>query len=208
MVAKPAFIWYDVGQDLHSAARAGKGDREMGFLGDLLKRETRKMVSTVVDGVVDSVMDHVNGAFKGNDSSAQAQAAPNVAMNVGGREVSKRRENETGDDRDCLGDRNIVRQRIEMAAAEGWSGYELRRDIPAAEVGADQRAHGFDYGLYLNGRPKVMIMLLDHYQYRNQSVQRAHAACKSRGIGSFNLLMHLPNRKTYIAERIKAVMPS
>jgi len=180
----------------------------MGFLGDLLKRETRKMVSTVVDGVVDSVMYHVNGAFNGNDSSAQAQAAPNVAMNVGGREVSKRRENETGDDRDCLGDRNIVRQRIEMAAAEGWSGYELRRDIPAVEVRADQRAHGFDYGLYLNGQPKVMIMLLDHYQYRNQSVQRAHAACKSRGIGSFNLLMHLPNRKTYIAERIKAVMPS
>lgn len=28
------------------------------------------------------------------------------------------------------------------------------------------------------------------------------------GVGSFHLLMHLPNRKTYIAERFKAVMPS
>lgn len=171
----------------------------MGFLDNLFKKETRKIISGVVDSVVDNVMDNVKDAIKGNDISAKPN---NSAMAKG------RRENETGDDADCCCDENVVRRRIEMIAAENWPGYELRRDIPATEFGADGQAHGFDYGLYLNGQPKVMVMLLNQYQYRSRHVQRAHAACKSQGVGSFHLLMHLPNRKTYIAERFKAVMPS
>lgn len=181
----------------------------MGFLDNLLKKETRKIISGVVDSVVDNVMDNVKGAIKGNDSSAGTKSSPNVSIKINGRTmVEKNRENETGDDADCCFDENVVRQRIEMIAAEDWPSYELRRDVPATEFGADERAHGFDYGLYLNGQPKVMIMLLDHYQYRSQYVRCAHAACKSQGVGSFHLLMHLPNRKTYIAEQFRAVMPS
>ena len=181
----------------------------MGFLDNLLKKETRKIISNVVDSVVDNVVDNVKGAVRGNNSSADTQSSPNVSVKINGQTViEKNRENETGDDADCCFDENVVRRRIEMIAAEDWPGYELRRDIPATELGADEKAHGFDYGLYLNGQPKVMLMLLDHYQYRSQYVQRAHAACKNQGVGSFNLLMHLPNRKTYIAERFKAVMPS
>ena len=177
----------------------------MGFLDNLLKKETQKIIS----GVVDSVMDNVKGSIKGNNSAATAKTSPNSSTKVnGGVMAGKRRENDTGDDEDCYGVEEIIRRRIEKVAAEDWPGYELRRDISATEFGADEAAHGFDYGLYLNGQPKVMIMLLEHYQYRNQCVQRAHAACKSRGVGSFHLLKHLPNRKTYIAERVKAVMPS
>lgn len=177
----------------------------MGFLDNLLKKEVRKIIS----GAVDNVMENVKGAIKGNDPSSAANSSPNVSVKTNGRTIiEKGRENETGDDADCCFDENVVRRRIEMIAAQDWPGYELRRNIPATEFGADEQAHGFDYGLYLNGQPKVMVMLLNQYQYRSSYVQRAHAACKNKGVGSFHLLMHLPNRKTYIAERIKAVMPS
>ena len=86
--------------------------------------------------------------------------------------------------------------------------YFVLRDIPAAEVGGGEKDQGFDYGLYLDGQPKLMIMILDQYQHRNKCVQRSHKACKDRGIGSFHLLVHLPNRKTYIAERMKECMPN
>ncbi|MCM1193162.1 MAG: hypothetical protein NC123_04265 [Butyrivibrio sp.] len=181
----------------------------MGFLDNLLKKETRKIISGAVDSVVDNVMDNIKGAIRGSNSSAEAKASPNVSIKVNGRTIMEHgRENETGDDADCCFDENVVGRRIEMIAAEDWPGYELRRNIPATELGADEQARSFDYGLYLDGQPKVMIMLLDHYQYRSWYVQRSHIACRNQGVGSFHLLMHLPNRKTYIAERVKAVMPS
>lgn len=181
----------------------------MGFLDNLFKKETRKIISGVVDSVVDNVMDSVKGSIRGNNSDAAAESSPNVSIKINGRVVTeKNRENETGDDEHCGYDEDVVRRRIEKVAAEDWPGYELRRNIPATEFGADGNAHSFDYGLYLDGQPKVMIMLLEQYQYRNRSVQLAHAACRNQGVGSFHLLMHLPNRKTYIADRVKAVMPS
>lgn len=181
----------------------------MGFLDNLLKRETRKIISGAVDSVVDNVMDNIKGAIRGNSSSAEEDSSPNVSVKASSPAVlDQGREKETGDDADCCHDKSTVSRRIEMIAAQDWPDYELRRNIPATELGADAQARSFDYGLYLNGQPKVMIMLLEQYQYRSQYVQRAHAACRNQGVGSFHLLMHLPNRKTYIAERFKAVMPS
>lgn len=172
----------------------------MGFLDNLLKKETRRIIS----GVVDSVVDEVKDSILGNDAEVNAGTGNSAARN----NISDRhRENETGDDSDCCWDKEVVQKRIEMIAAQDWPSYELRRNISAAELGGDANAHGFDYGLYLDGQPKVMIMILEQYQYRNKSVQEAHAVCRSRNIGSFHLLMYLPNRRTYIEDRIKAVMP-
>lgn len=175
----------------------------MGFLDNLFKKETRKIISGVVDSMVDNVMDNVKDSLRGTRSDKTESAFPSV------QETAPRagREGTTGDDADCCYDKEIVRERIEKIAAEDWPGYELRRDISAEEFGADTGARSFEYGLYLDGQPKVMIMILNQYQHRNQSVQCAHKACKDRGIGSFHLLLHLPNRRTYIAERIKSVMP-
>lgn len=177
----------------------------MGFLDNLLKRETRKIISGVVDSVVDNVMDDVKSSIQNNsktsatDKSSAAAAVHEKAARV--------RESEVGDDEDCYEKVETIRHRIEMVAAQDWPSYELRRDIPAETFGGTSRDHGFDYGLYLDGQPKLMIMILDQYQHRNKSVQNAHAACKRQGVASFHLLRHLPNRKTYIAERMKALMP-
>lgn len=173
----------------------------MGFLDNLLKRETRKIISGVVDSVVDNVMDDVKGSIRDNGKTSVTDRT--AAYNA----KDKSRKKEIDDEDDYGTDINVIHRRIEKIAAEDWPGYELRRDISASEFGASGRDHGFDYGLYLDGRPMVMIMILDHYQYRNQSVQNAHAACRRQGVGSFHLLNHLPNRKSYIAERVKAAMP-
>lgn len=171
----------------------------MGFLDNLLKRETRRIISGAVDSVVDNVIDSI----RGDKGTTVTDNSSSVRYNKNG----KPRENETGDDAHCRSDVNTIRRRIEMVAAEDWPGYELRRDIPATELGAGEKDHGFDYGLYLDGQPKLMIMILNPSQYRNLSVDNAHMACKKRGVRSFHLLKHLPNRKTYIAERMKSLMP-
>ncbi len=180
----------------------------MGFLDNLLKNKTRKIISNMVDSVVDNVIDSVKGAIQGNDAETETVPTPNVSVKNGGQTVTQKdRENETGDDAHCEGCQSTVCRRIEMVAAENWPGFELRRNISAMELGAGKKAHSFDYGLYLNGQPKVMIMILKQHQYRSENVLQAHEACKRNGIGSFHLLMHLPNRKTYTAERVRAVMP-
>lgn len=74
----------------------------MGFLDNLLKRETRKIISGAVDSVVDNVVDNIKGAIRGSNSSSEAKSSPNVSIKVNGRTIMEHgRENETGDDADC-----------------------------------------------------------------------------------------------------------
>lgn len=182
----------------------------MGFLDNLLKRETRKIISGVVDSVVDNVMNDVKGSLQNDSQTVSAKVVSqnkvSISTTASGKAV-KPRENETGDDEDCHYNAETIRHRIELAAAQDWPGYELRRNISAETFGGSKYDHAFDYGLYLDGQPKLMIMILEQYQHRNKSVQNAHAACKSQGVASFHLLRHLPNRKTYIQEKMKVLMP-
>lgn len=186
----------------------------MGFLDNLLKKETRKIISGVVDSVVDNVMNDVKGSLQnGSQNGSQAVSAKVVSPNkvsintTASSRAVKPRENETGDDADCDYNIETIRHRIELVVAQDWPGYELRRNISAETFGGSKYDHAFDYGLYLDGQPKLMIMILEQYQHRNKSVQNAHAACERQGVASFHLLRHLPNRKTYIEEKMKALMP-
>ena len=205
----------------------------MGFLDNLLKKEAQKIISSVVENVTDSVKENfgtpgtannstagktvadsasvstpVSGSYVASNGAAQSAAASAAKKATSSaRRKASGMEGETGDDEDCCYDDSLIRSRIEKVAAEDWPSYELRKNIPATEVGGGAKDQGFDYGLYLDGQPKLMIMVLDQYQYRNKCVQRSHKVCKDKGIGSFHLLQHLPNRKTYIAERMKECMP-
>ena len=210
----------------------------MGFLNNLLGKEARKIINGVVDSVVDNVTDSIKESLgtveaQSSNSSGTAASASGTAQTsaaasgdakgsaYNGTVSSSRtqqaaykkrkasgQEGIAGDDADCEFDFSVIRSRIEAIVAEDWPSYELRRDIPAAEVGGGTKDQGFDYGLYLNGQPKLMIMLLNQYQHHNKCVQNSHRACRERGIGSFHLMNHLPNRKTYIAERMKECMPN
>ena len=65
-------------------------------------------------------------------------------------------------------------------------------------------ARKYSYGLYKDGAPKAMILVLDgRSQYCRKDTRLAHEACKEKGVFCMNLMMHLPNRRSYIAEQLR-----
>ena len=153
----------------------------MGFLDNLLKKGTSKLISNVVDSVVDNL--------KGNTTPAYATS-------------------QDPDEEDCCHKASVIRARVEKVFAEEWSGYEIRQNIWAYEMGAEEGGHDYSYGLYLDGQPKAMVMVLDSADdYRKKSVKLAHRACEEKGVFCMNLLPHMPNRRSYISKRLKDNVP-
>lgn len=170
----------------------------MGFLDNLLKKETRKAISKMVGNAVDNVFDNLNDTINskmGNGNDAASTSATAYTK-------SKFASNDP-DEISCEYEESVVRARIEKVAAEEWAGYELRKNISAAEMGAEAGAKDYTYGLYLNGVPMAMILVLDKSGYRRKCVRLAHQACRDRGVFCMNLMLHLPNRRSYISETLR-----
>lgn len=108
------------------------------------------------------------------------------------------------DEKDCRYNKSIVCARIEDIVATEWPGYELRMNIPAYDLGAEVGARDYTYGLYLDGEPKAMIIILeDPSHYRRKDTLLSHEACQVKGVFCMNLMLHLPNRRSYISERLR-----
>lgn len=167
----------------------------MGFLDSLLRRGTRKIISNVVSNAVDNVIDNINGSINSKTASTStASTAVNTSATIASNDP---------DEESCYYEESVVRARIEKVAAEEWAGYELRQNISAAEMGAEAGAKDYTYGLYLNGVPLAMILILDADEYRLKKVRLAHQACKDRGVFCMNLMLQLPNRRSYISEMLR-----
>lgn len=128
-----------------------------------------------------------------------------------GEAKGKLKEGRSGDDAPCRGDRELVCERVEQAVAEVTASesfyYELRRDVAPQELGGNESMHPFTYGLYYNGAPKLMILVLEQsWGYKKKDVMAAHELCRSRGIACMNLMLHLPNRKSYIINRVRELL--
>lgn len=173
----------------------------MGFLDNLLSKEARKIISNVVDNVVDKVVDNINDNMNSNsekNSSYNSSATETQTTYAAPSYV------EDPDEKHCECEEHIVRARVEKIAAEEWRGYELRKDIPASEMGASPEARDYSYGLYLNGNPVAMIIILDiDWHYRKKDVILAHEACEKQNVFCMNLLLHLPNYRSYISKRLR-----
>lgn len=154
----------------------------MGFLEGLFKSAARKVVSQVSDGLTEEIQ---KIRRSGDTAGAEAVTAD-------------------PDEEDCCCKVSVVRRRVEAVFAQEWSGYEVRRDIAAEEMGAPKGSHAYSYGLYLQGQPKAMVMILEGgAEYRRKSVVCAHKACEEKGVFCMNLLLHMPNRRSYISRRLK-----
>ena len=150
----------------------------MGFLQNLLKKEAKKMLSNVINTAKDEVVRTIN-------SDPEANSAAN------------------SDEDSCESEKELG-ERIAKIVTEEWPGYELRKDIPAGEMDAAFGARKYSYGLYKDGAPKAMILVLDgRSQYCRKDTRLAHEACKEKGVFCMNLMMHLPNRRSYIAEQLR-----
>lgn len=141
----------------------------------------KKTISNAVDKAVDSVVDNI-----------KAKSGP-----------------QGPDEEDCGYDEAVIRARVEKVFAEEWSGYEVRRDVWAYEMGAEEGSYDYSYGLYLDGQPKAMVMVLKYSDdYRRKGVKLAHKACEEKGVFCMNLLPHMPNRRSYISKRLKDNVPA
>ena len=150
----------------------------MGFLQNLLKKEAKKMLSNVINTAKDEVVRTINSDPEANSAAYS--------------------------DEDFCESEKELGKRIAKIVTEEWPGYELRKDIPAGEMDAAFGARKYSYGLYKDGAPKAMILVLDgRSQYCRKDTRLAHEACKEKGVFCMNLMMHLPNRRSYIAEQLR-----
>lgn len=187
----------------------------MGFLDNLLKKEARKFISNVVDNVVDTVTDSIDDAINPNSSkptsapSAQPSASSNSSVSSSFESSSyasstSRRSNSGS--RNPILRESEVRKSIEEIVARDFPSLTIRKDVPASEMFAEAGARNYTYGLYLDGQPKAMIMLLDkdnHNLYRHSTIKKAQRACEDQRVPYMNFMLYMSNRPEYIAERFQ-----
>lgn len=158
----------------------------MGLLDKILNREARKIISGVVAAAVDGAMDTRNQS----NGNSQPQSAVNT------------------DEADCRGKKSVVCKRIETIIAENFSGCELREQVSSREIGAGHISWKYTYGVYRDGIAVAMINILENpNDYGKKIVLQSKEACKDRGIGYVHFILRLPNRSSYILERLQEIIP-
>lgn len=176
----------------------------MGFFTNLLKSEARKIVSDVVDNVVDNTLGQ---AVRGQENRTAAAAPVRTTATAPASRTSGHSGNAAGAgvSRAAQGSAEAgLRTNLESVLNSEWSDFELRKEVPASELGAPERARAYSYGLYKNGQPKAMFLVVtDKYHHLNGAARQAQTACKAKGIPCMNFFSHLPNTTEYISQRLR-----
>lgn len=162
----------------------------MGFLDNLLKKETRKLIGNVVDGVVDSVMNTSGNAIR---SAMQTTGA-------------------SGDDEaPCKRSVPTVRRRIEKLLTENHPGYSFKKDVPISKYNlklpGNCAKHEIDYIITDNtGKETAAVLLLSPGMERTLWLEELYSALNRQDIKHVHFLMHLPNRGSYISEKLEEIL--
>lgn len=115
----------------------------------------------------------------------------------------------SSDEEDCCFDAVVVEKRIKKILEENWSDCELRKSVPANGISAGNIEWTYSYGVYRDGQAMIMINILDNpNDYKRKIVLQSKEACRNQGIGYVHFLLHLPNRGSYILERLREEMPA
>lgn len=179
----------------------------MGFFTNLLKSEARKIVSDVVDSVVDNTLGQAVRGQENRTTAANPNTVAATSNHTSGYSgsVARASASKASASKSALksGEASL-RANLESVLSSEWSGFEVRREIPAAEFEAPEKARAYSYGLYENGQPKAMFLIVtDKNHYLNSATRLAQTACKANGIPCMNFFSHLPNTTEYISQRLK-----
>ena len=102
-----------------------------------------------------------------------------------------------------ISDEQRCRNNIEQVIASEYVGYELRRNVPSAEMHATDNAVDYTYGLYNNGYPVLFInVIVNRNNYSLLRFRRAKEAAEANGVPHLNFFSHLPNEVSYISNRL------
>lgn len=173
----------------------------MGFLDNLLKREARKIVSGVLDEVVDTVTDNIKDSIRENRNGSSTTVRTSSRAKAVVSNVDEAEE-------DCCREVSVVKQRIEKVVSEEWGDQvEIRKNISSSEMAAEDGALDYTYGLYSNGRPIAMVIVLDYPDdYWCRRTRLAKEACGRQNVGYVHFITRLPNRTSYIREQLKKIV--
>lgn len=155
----------------------------MGFLDRLINREAKRFISSMVDSVTDNLAEKTKTAIN--------QASSN------------------SDEDDCNNNAAVVKQRIQKVLSEEFGNCELREQISAQDIGAGYIDWKYTYGVYRDGYAIAMINILDNRNaYMKKAVIESKNECENQGIGYVHFMLHLPNRKSYISQRLREIIPA
>ncbi len=163
----------------------------MGFLERIVKRQVRRIVNNAVDEMVDNT---IGAAIRGDFGQNGREGTQNFAYSSNP-SVAKRSSGPSGE--------KVLRQRLEEVFRTDYPDYEVRKNLDAGVYGAKK----YSYGLYYNGIPRMMIMVLsDGRRNITKEVRLAQEASASYGVPYLNFFAHLPNEVDYVRNRIRENM--
>lgn len=163
----------------------------MGFLESILKRQVRKIVNNAIDEAVDNT---VGAALRDAFGQNGTEGTQNFSQSSNP-SVAKRRSGPSGE--------KLLRQRLQDIFAQDFPDYEVRTNLDAGVP----KARKYSYGLYYNGTPRMMIMVISEDSHTvKKDVRLAMAASESYGVPYLNFFAHLPNEVDYIRNRIRESM--
>ena len=176
----------------------------MGFLERIVKRQVRRIVNNAVDEFVDNT---VGEALRGNSGQNGREGTQNYNTNYDYREETQDRRYDSKQSalqrQYMRSGEKTLRKRLMGVFVRDYPDYEVRSNLDAGVNGARK----YSYGLYYNGMPRMMIMVLPVDQRSvTRDVKLAKEASESYGVPYLNFFSHLPNEVDYIRNRIRENM--
>ena len=159
--------------------------------------EAKEFISALESAAQDVKASVDEAAANAQDSGANMYAQPQITAHPASCSTS---DTETYDP--DAPDGKPVDEKIREVMASEFSAYEVREDVSPHTIGGTGRFMNYSFGMYLDGQPKLFIMLVGkttcaHREYR-WSKEQAQAA----GVEMINFVWHYPNEMDYIVNRL------
>lgn len=158
----------------------------MGLIESILRRQVRKIVNGAIDEAVDNTVGAaLRDAFGQNGKEGTQNFSNSSNPSVGRRGPSGEK---------------LLRQRLTDIFAQDFPDYEVKGNLDSGVP----KARKYSYGLYYNGTPRMMIMVLDDRNLaQRKDVRLAREASANYGVPYLDFYTHLPNEVDYIRNRIR-----
>ena len=180
----------------------------MGLLESILKRQVRRIVNNALDEVVDNTIGvAIRDTFGQNGREGTQNYNNNYNNNYSNESYKPYNETQTYRTTKTVVNRasgeKVLRQRLEEVFRTDYPDYEVRKNLDSGVYGANK----YSYGLYYNGMPRMMIMVISDGSHNiTRGIRRAKEASASYGVPYLNFFAHLPNETDYVRNRIRANM--
>ena len=85
--------------------------------------------------------------------------------------------------------------------SQKFNGYEISRNIPASELGANEKCIPVNFLFKKNGAPVLAVLLLKVNRHSHIAVTGTMQACENKGIKVIYFYKDMPNKREYVLEK-------